>query len=366
MLTDKEKSGCYIFFSYLFLISIPLFIFLAIVASYFHYLPFKVELQSVIIIGIIFFIYILFIPHNAFYSACKIKDDFPKMEKSLKDSIRQTLLKINGARRSTLKIEDFFKNYYVGIRNDNFASVAVTIFPMLGILGTFISIAISMPDFSVSSTQDLDQEISTLLSGVGTAFYASIYGIFLSIWWIIFEKRGLSKIDNYSKMVKKAYQKYLWDDTMLQHYLYAQNQMHNDELVSALKENFNIHFMKQFNDAYLDTYQTLLKETTSSFHKISENIQEASNQIIKDLQTVSNAKNVIKASENIDKRMIVFNNSIHKLDNALENSLIRVDEEVGMIVRNLADFAEIVVKKSNEVEESLDKYQKEIKRVIKA
>ena len=362
---ENERTGCITFFSYVMLISIPALLYALVVASYLKYLPYQMELQSVIIIGVIFLIYMFFIPHNAYYSACKIKNDLPNMEKKLKEVIRQTLLKINGVKKSTLKIESFFKNYYSDIRNSNFASIAITIFPMLGILGTFISIAISMPDFSVSSTQDLDYEISMLLGGVGTAFYASIYGIFLAIWWVIFEKMGLSKIDNYAKLVHKAYKQYLWDDSMLQHYIYAQNQMHNDELVSALKENFNIHFMKQFNDSYLETYQILLKETTSSFYKISKNIQEASEKIIDDLKVVSEARSVIEASKNIDKRMKVFNNALHKLDSALENNLKKVDEEVGAIVRYLADFAEIVIKKSDEVEESLYKYHRDIKKLLK-
>ncbi len=60
-------------------------------------------------------------------------------------------------------------------------SVATSLFPMLGILGTFTAIAISMPDFSIDDMGSLDKQISILLSGIGTAFYASIFGIFLSI-----------------------------------------------------------------------------------------------------------------------------------------------------------------------------------------
>ncbi len=56
----------------------------------------------------------------------------------------------------------------------NFAVVATSLFPMLGILGTFTAIAISMPDFSIDDMGSLDKQISILLSGIGTAFYASI------------------------------------------------------------------------------------------------------------------------------------------------------------------------------------------------
>ena len=46
-----------------------------------------------------------------------------------------------------------------------------------------------MPDFSSGNTTALEQEISLLLGGVGTAFYVSIFGIFLSIWWTFFLKK---------------------------------------------------------------------------------------------------------------------------------------------------------------------------------
>ena len=65
----------------------------------------------------------------------------------------------------------------------------VEFFPTLGILGTFISIALSMPDFTSNNIVALDSEITKLLSGVGTAFYVSIYGIFfiylVDIFWKI-------------------------------------------------------------------------------------------------------------------------------------------------------------------------------------
>ncbi len=64
--------------------------------------------------------------------------------------------------------------------------MASSLFPLLGILGTFTAIAVSMPDFSISDTDTLDKQISILLSGIGTAFYASIFGIFLSLRLDIF------------------------------------------------------------------------------------------------------------------------------------------------------------------------------------
>ncbi|MFY4744073.1 MotA/TolQ/ExbB proton channel family protein, partial [Aliarcobacter butzleri] len=85
-------------------------------------------------------------------------------------------------------VDDFFQDYPSNIRNTTLSSIASGIFPTLGFLGTFISIALSMPDFTAGTTQALESVITVLLGGVGTAFNVSIYGIFLSICCIFFEK----------------------------------------------------------------------------------------------------------------------------------------------------------------------------------
>jgi len=365
MEVKSSIGSCFSFFRFLIILSVPLAIEGVVVASYLHYLPYKVPIHTLVTISVIFFIFLLFIPHNAYYSSCKIVNSFKDMKKDLKDKIRATFLKINGEKRSTLKIDLFLKNYFQNIRNDNFASVATTIFPMLGILGTFISIAISMPDFSVSSTEALDREISVLLGGVGTAFYASIYGIFLSIWWMFFEKRGLSRIDRYATLVKKDFSDYLWDEMTLNHFMIAQNQMHNEELVDSLRESFNIHFMKKFNDSYIESYSKLMENTKNSFENISKDLKEAATMISKTVSDVSHTDKNVKFALELDKKMDDFQEVISSLDKTLDKTFNKIDTEVADIVTKLADFAEVVVQKSDEVERSLQNYHQQVKKLVK-
>jgi len=365
MEVKSSISSCFSFLRFLIILSVPLAIEGVVVASYMHYLPYKVPIHTLVTISVIFFIFLLFIPHNAYYSSCKIINSFKTMKEELKEKIRATFLKINGEKKSTLKIDNFLKEYFKDIRNDNFASLATTIFPMLGILGTFISIAISMPDFSVSSTEALDRDISALLGGVGTAFYASIYGIFLSIWWMFFEKRGLSRIDRYSTLVKKDFSKYIWDEMTLNHYMIAQNQMHNEELVDSLRESFNIHFMKKFNDSYIQSYSKLMEETKSSFEHINKDIKEAASLISSTLYDVSNTDKNVRFAKELDKKMDDFQKVISSLDDTLDKTFHKIDSEVADIVTKLADFAEVVVQKSDDVERSLQNYHQQVKRLIK-
>ncbi len=175
------------------ILSVPLSLFAMILLGYLNFIPLKVELHSVIIIFLILLIFIFFISHNAWYSFASYRNSLDNIIVKIDEYLLSNELIIAGRKKSYGDIDLFFNNHIKNIRNDNFASIAASIFPTLGILGTFTAIAISMPNFTVESKAALENEITILLSGVGTAFYASIYGIFLSIWWTFFEKRGFNK-----------------------------------------------------------------------------------------------------------------------------------------------------------------------------
>ena len=177
------------------LLTIPTILFSIIIFGYLEYFPLKVELHSVILIGFIYFIYLFFIRHNAYYVSCKFRTSYEELVFYLKEYINKNLLTIGDTTKANGSADDFLKDFTSNIRNTNFSSIASGIFPTLGILGTFISIAFSMPDFSSGTSSALEEEITVLLGGVGTAFYVSIYGIFLSIWWTFFEKFGMSRFE---------------------------------------------------------------------------------------------------------------------------------------------------------------------------
>ena len=191
---DKQNSTSCTSHS-LAILLIPFLFLLGLTLAYIGIFPLKVELHTLAIVTFIFVVFVFFVRHNANYSICHMKSSFFKMEEDLQAELRLNALTIMGKTKSTLYVKDFISEYYRDIRNDNFARVAPSVFPMLGILGTFIAIALSMPDFTVKDLGALDHEISVLLSGIGTAFYASIYGILLSLIFTYFEKRCIAKVD---------------------------------------------------------------------------------------------------------------------------------------------------------------------------
>ena len=374
MLPNDEQRGCAGNFIVIF--SIPFLLFLALAVSYLGYFALKVELHTLLILGFIFLIFIFFIKHNANYTACKFRNSFYETEEKLKVFLASNEIEINGKIKSLSNIDQFLENEISKLRNDNFSTIASTIFPMLGILGTFIAIAISMPNFSVKSTEALDHEISLLLSGVGTAFYASIYGIFLSLWWIFFEKRGVSKINALVAHIKRIYQKNICSYDELERYKLIIEQESNTKIVDTLKEIFNVDMIKNLNQRYIEDFQIIVNKTTNSFEKITSDMQNAMNNFENSLKEVYHSENALKATIKIDETLKDFTDATNnlqqaiesidtKLSNSVEKNFEKVDKEIADIVIKLADFGFLLDEQIEKVFLVIEQYHKEVLKQLK-
>ena len=332
----KNKNSSYCFANFIVISMIPILFFVSMIAGYLGVIHLNVPSHSLIVIGFILFIFLLFIKHNANYSICRMRANYMEMEITLRGKLTSNILTIDDKSKSILELEQFLQKYYAGIRNDNFVSVASSIFPMLGILGTFVAIAISMPNFSVSDTQALDNEISLLLSGIGSAFFASIYGILLSLIWTYFEKRGLSKVDRYFQEIDAIFESKIWSKDELI--------IHQHMQKSILKETFNLDFIKELNKLQLDSFKNIINETNNGFISISKNMNEAS-------------KNIQTSSEELNKTMSQIKDKNNSLDSykEIQNSLREFTQATKLL--NTSE--------SEEVRDSIAKYHQQIASSIK-
>ena len=344
---------------------IPIGFFIAMIIGYIGLIPLHVPIHSLGVIGFILFVFLLFIRHNANYSICKIRSTYKFLEPTLKEELEKNSLIIQAEKKSVLEIEPFLNNYYKDVRNDNFASVASSIFPMLGILGTFIAIALSMPDFSVSDTAALDREISLLLSGVGSAFFASIYGILLSLIWTYFEKRGLSKVGVYYNEVKSDFNELIWSKEELLIHQHTQEDIRDNKFVEALRETFNIDFIHQLNAEHIN-----------SFNALSKNLKSVSAELRTTLSQMDTSTSALDAQNNINSAISEFTQATHsfekttkifsaQLNTSLNRTFEKIDSEVGEIVIKLADFATHVSLESREVQDSIAKYHNMVANHVK-
>ncbi|MEA3370204.1 MAG: MotA/TolQ/ExbB proton channel family protein [Campylobacterota bacterium] len=356
--------------------TIPILFFVSMILGYIGIIPLNVPIHALAVIGFILFIFLLFIKHNANYSICKMRLSYGQLKEDLDAKLSSSTLTINGQTKSLLDIDAFLNRYYSDMRNDNFVSVASSIFPMLGILGTFVAIAISMPDFSVTDTEALDNEISVLLSGVGSAFFASIYGILLSLIWTYFEKSGMSKVERYFSTIKANFEDELWSKEELLIYKYTQYDMKDNNFISALQDTFNLDFIQRINREHLASFDSVMQTANKNFTDISQNLQLVSTELQSTLAEMNNGQSALSAQNHIDKSLVDFTvatKSFEKssklysaqLNNSLNRTFEKIDSEVGDIVIKLADFATHVSLESREVQDSISKYHHTIASQIK-
>ena len=113
------------------LLTVPTLLFILVILCYFGVLPLKVEIHSVILIGAIYFIYLFFIRHNAYFVACKFRTLYADLQIALLDYINNNLLTIAQTSKANGSVDDFLQDYTSNLRNSNFSSIASGIFPTL-------------------------------------------------------------------------------------------------------------------------------------------------------------------------------------------------------------------------------------------
>jgi len=351
MISDTQSC----FKKVIFLLSMPLFIFLFIIAGFVGLVHFKVEVHSVIMIGIIFVIYLFFLKHNAFYASCKFMQELPTFKQELEIYIKKNLLAIGNTSKANAPYDEFAREFTSELRNDNFAGVAAGIFPTLGILGTFISIAISMPDFSSQTSSVLEREISLLLGGVGTAFYVSIYGIFLSIWWIIFDKSGLTSFEKVINDMKTRTKPLFWNKEEIEQTYFQKsmdnfeklNQVFNNFAQDELIENMNktmTNRLKMFEDI-IDLEKKSIEITKKQMEesiKIANIAHNETEQIILDF------KQMLLGFKESSTKIKQSATSLSEISNALKNkdeNLVKIASSLENInAENIKEIHESIVK----------------------
>ncbi|WP_121627323.1 MotA/TolQ/ExbB proton channel family protein [Poseidonibacter antarcticus] len=258
------------------LLTIPTFLFALIILGYLELFPLKVEIHSVILIGFIYFIYLFFIKHNAYYVSCKFKTQYQELIFNLKNYINANLLAIGDTTKANGSADDFLKDYTSNIRNTNFSSIASGVFPTLGILGTFISIAYSMPDFSSGTSSALEKEISLLLGGVGTAFYVSIYGIFLSLWWTFFEKIGMSRFEHDCLIIRENTKSFFWTKIDIESINIKNNLENFKRMTDIFEQITSKDILDNINESIekrVSILEDILEKETELSSSISQNIR---------------------------------------------------------------------------------------------
>ena len=352
------------------LLTIPTLLFILVILCYFGVLPLKVEIHSVILIGAIYFIYLFFIRHNAYFVACKFRTLYADLQIALLDYINSNLLTIAQTSKANGSVDDFLQDYTSNLRNSNFSSIASGIFPTLGILGTFISIALSMPDFTSNNIAALDSEITKLLSGVGTAFYVSIYGIFLSIWWIFFEKFGLSRFHHDSYIIKESTKNFFWTKIDIES-IHIKSNIDNFSSMSKIFEELTssqaMYDINRSIEQRAKSLDELLQKEYMLSLRIDENIAnfEKLASAVEKLSLQSNSQTIIfkDVSDNLNKNILELNSHMNNLSS--ENLKAIYTNIVKSIETMKSDMEKIEWKFEEGLKESLRQIDLQTANIVK-
>lgn len=352
------------------LLTVPTLLFILVILCYFGVLPLKVEIHSVILIGAIYFIYLFFIRHNAYFVACKFRTLYADLQIALLDYINSNLLTIAQTSKANGSVDDFLQDYTSNLRNSNFSSIASGIFPTLGILGTFISIALSMPDFTSNNIAALDSEITKLLSGVGTAFYVSIYGIFLSIWWIFFEKFGLSRFHHDSYIIKESTKNFFWTKIDIES-IHIKSNIDNfssmSKIFAELTSSQAMYDINRSIEQRAKSLDELLQKEYMLSLRIDENIAnfEKLASAVEKLSLQSNSQTMIfkDVSDNLNKNILELNAHMNNLSS--ENLKAIYTNIVKSIETMKSDMEKIEWKFEEGLKESLRQIDLQTANIVK-
>ena len=356
LLKESKRS---LFGVYIKIVFIPVLVFLIFLAGYLNYISLKVESHSIVMLGFLLFIALIFARHNAEYGCCLFESRSAIFKDELKKYIMSHLMVVGNRKKSNAPFESFSDNFTNNLRNENYASVAAGVFPMLGILGTFISIAISMPHFSSTNINSLEAEIAQLLGGVGTAFYVSIYGIFLALWWIYFEKKGLSRFESIIYRYKSVTKNFFWEKDEISQSLMSEILNQNEKVANSFETVFNTEFTKNLRTAMKEnfhTFEEMLDLQKNSLKITSSNLNE----------TISLFNNVGEISKNINQDFEKIINSFSKLVDDTNEIYLNLSKQLEKLLSfndkkdgNLQNLANGLIDSLDEFKASLENFNKE-------
>lgn len=368
---EAPKRNCALV--YLKLILLPTLAYLYFLLGFLGILHFKVGIHSIVLIGFIYIVALIFAKHNGEFGVCTFRRYSKEFQVELHEYVSKNLMPIGGVMKSNASFENFIDTYAKGIRNDNYASVAASIFPTMGILGTFISIALTLPDFSSQSAGALENEISLLLSGVGTAFYVSIYGILLSLWWIFFEKRGLSRFDRDVAVIQNATASLFWTKEEIEQ-AYLQENLQNFERIGKMFERLSSN---DFFERLGKSIETKFKLFDEMLTLEAQAVKRGAEHIKEGMEALSRSqdrqRDLAVIHEDILTKLTLFNESTTNLQIKIAKSseemvktnqeLLRTLQETGSIqgetppneeVESLKESLKIIDAETEEIIQKMD------------
>lgn len=350
----KERSG---FLVYLKIIFIPCFIYALVLLAYFGHIDFKINTLTLAFMGLILFVALILARHNAEYASSLFEQQKGEFKQALKTYIMKNFLKIGKETKCNGSFDDFTSTYIKTSRNENFATISPSLFSAMGILGTFISIALFVPSFNTNNLSFLEQEISHFLSGIATAFYVSIYGIFLSLWWVFFERFGRSKIQRLLERLKKSTSIFFWTKEELEQRYLTQGLAHFDKIGVIFEQVSNQDFFKELNSSIerkFGLFQEMLNVEEKAIRVSGEHIKQTMNELNRSHR---NQKDLSKVYLDMTDAINTFNQNLREINARMSEQYNRLTDISSEKIQHLDKTIAALDEKIENFKRSFGHYQ---------
>ena len=349
---DGNRQGKLVYFK---IVLLPVLVYVACLLCYFGVIKLDMGFDIIVIMGVMLVIALIFARHSAELGCCLFEQKKDLFKKELKNYIIKTLLTIGKERKSNGSFDQFALKYSKDVRNDNYAAVATGVFPMLGIFGTFISIAISMPTLSSADILALEDEITELFAEIGSSCYICAYGIFLALWWIFFERFGISRFEKLIARQKNATISFFWTSEEIEQ-RYMQETLGSFEKIGVIFDYVSKQeFFKELDNVIerkFDNFTKLLKTEEDAVKVSSEHIKQTMGMLIKSQR---DQKDMIKIHAEIINVLNLFNNNIKELQIKWSENYTRLqsigDERITRLDKSVNDLGMNISKFERSLEE---------------
>lgn len=252
-----------------------------------------------------------------------------------------------------------------------------TVLVGIGILGTFVGLTVGISDFNTKNTIEIQNSITKLLSGMGTAFVSSIWGMSLSLIYSYLEKAVIHKVQSkiiiFCKALDKKYMLSKKDEKELE---FTQQKKAIAEYFIYLDENNNIvkpsnvlrdiFAESQKQSLALQTFSTdLAIKIESGFENIlSTQFQEKIVPILEEIKVeLQNFSNNIKnpAGEMTQAVVLDLKNVMNKMVNDFKDTISdSTKSEISSLINILSNTSQSL----KDMPEVLGQSSKEMKSLV--
>lgn len=299
---------------------------------------------------------------------------------------RKTFIKYASFTKTNHHAKEFFSEYAIlNIKLDvrllnNVASSLVG----LGVLGTFLGLALGVESIQLTNTETIKASIDTLLKGMGTAFTTSIWGMSLSIIFTLIYKYKQSKIskkinelclilDSENKIelqeldvIQAEKQKAIIHE-LFNEYLVAETdegkQLPKNVFRQLLEESMNQtvalqKFADDLGESIADTLEATLEKLTEENGKQLTDLIEGQlvpvlNEL-KDIKQDSGAAIIETALENLSNSMRdMMKGFKEEISGDTKNEMEQISSRLSIVSDSLLSIPEIMQNVSSEITETI-------------